>query len=208
VTAAAGRVWVVDDEPDVLDALEMLLRSADYDVTSCRSAEELLQQLGSDEPGCIVLDLRMPGMSGLDVQRELERRGLPQPVVFLSAHGDIPVAIRTIRRGAVDFLEKPVKDTELFDAVERALDEDRTRRRSSRHRREAQKILDLLSPREAQVADLLLAGLKTQEMAERLGLSPRTVEMHRTRLLKRVGARTSAEAVRVIAEARDLVGDD
>lgn len=207
MTGQAPRIWVVDDEPDVLDALTMLLRSADYTVVPCRSGRELLDRLDEETTGCILLDLRMPGMGGFEVQRELARRASRLPVVFLSGHGDIPIAVRAIQAGALDFLEKPVRDIQLFAVVERALEEDRRRQAAAASQREALELLDSLSPREAQVADLILEGLRTAAMAERLGLSPRTVEMHRARLLRRLGARTSAEAVTIIEAARKLVGD-
>lgn len=205
MTTDNPRVWVVDDEPDVLDALTLLLRSADHPVVPCRSGAELLDSLDEDATGCILLDLRMPVMSGLEVQRELARRGCHLPVVFLSGHGDIPIAVQAIRAGALDFLEKPVRDTHLFAAIERALDRDRERRASETRNHAARALLESLSPREAEVAELLLAGLRTTEMAERLRLSPRTVEMHRSRLLRRLGARTSAEAVSIVGEAHALV---
>jgi FixJ family two-component response regulator len=207
VTGQAPRIWVVDDEPDVLDALTLLLRSADYAVVPCRGGRELLDRLDEEATGCILLDLRMPGMGGFEVQRELARRGSRLPVVFLSGHGDIPIAVRAIQAGALDFLEKPVRDIQLFAVVERALEEDRRRQAAAASQREALELLDSLSPREAQVADLILEGLRTAAMAERLGLSPRTVEMHRARLLRRLGARTSAEAVTIIEAARKLVED-
>ncbi len=205
MTTGSPRVWVVDDEPDVLDALTLLLGSADHTVVPCRSGAELLGSLDEDATGCILLDLRMPAMGGLEVQRELARRGCHLPVVFLSGHGDIPIAVQAIRAGALDFLEKPVRDTHLFAAVERALERDRERRAGAGRIAAARELLESVSPREAEVAQLLLAGLRTAEMAERLRLSPRTVEMHRSRLLKRLGARTSAEAASLFREARDLV---
>ena len=204
MTGEAPRIWVVDDEPDVLDALAMLLRSADYAVVPCRGGRDLLDRLDEGATGCILLDLRMPGMGGFEVQRELTRRGCRLPVIFLSGHGDIPIAVEAIRAGALDFLEKPVRDRQLFASVERALDEDRRRKAAAAVRGEARDLLDSLSPREAEVADLILDGLKTADIAERLGLSPRTVEMHRARLLRRLGARTSAEAVKIIEAARAL----
>lgn len=208
MTTTSPRIWVVDDEPEVVDALTFLLRSADYTVVRCGSGRELLDRLDDEATGCILLDLRMPDMGGFEVQRELARRGCRLPVVFLSGHGDIPIAVQAIRAGALDFLEKPVHDTQLFAAVERALDEDRRRQAAATAQRDARDLLDSLSPREADVADLILEGLRTGEMAERLGISARTVEMHRARLLRRLGARTSAEAVSIIEKARELVDDD
>jgi RNA polymerase sigma factor (sigma-70 family) len=208
VTKESPRIWVVDDEPDVLDALTMLLRSADHTVVPCRSGEELLEQIDEDGTGCILLDLRMPGMGGFEVQRELARRGIRLPVVFLSGHGDIPIAVQAIRAGALDFLEKPVRDTHLFAAIKQAQDEDRRRQAAEAAQRNARDLLDSLSQRESEVADLIQAGLRTAAIAERLGLSSRTVEMHRARLLKRLGARTSAEAAKIIGEARNLAGEN
>ncbi|MCU0305711.1 MAG: response regulator [Thermoanaerobaculales bacterium] len=208
MTTQRPAVWVVDDEPDVLDALALLLRSADYEVVACRGGRELLDRLDEEATGCILLDLRMSDMGGLEVQRELTRRGCRRPVIFLSGHGDIPIAVEAIRAGALDFLEKPVRDRQLFASVDRALDEDRRRQTAAAVRREARELLDSLSPREAQVANLILEGLKTADIAKRLELSPRTVEMHRARLLRRLGARTSAEAVRILEGARSRAGQD
>lgn len=208
MTTGDSRIWVVDDELDVREALTLLLRSADYPVVPCASGDELLDRLDEEAGGCILLDLRMPGMGGFEVQRELVRRGCRLPVVFLSGHGDIPIAVQAIRAGALDFLEKPVRDTQLFAVVDRALEVERRRRAAERSRREARELLDSLSRREAEVADLIMQGLRTADIAERLGLSPRTVEMHRTRLLRRLGARTTAEAVRIVEQARNLVEQD
>lgn len=201
-------VWIVDDEPDVVDALALLLRSGGYSVVRCQSGRELLDQLDVDALACIVLDMRMPEMSGFEVQRELQRRGYQQPVVFLSGHGDIPMAVQAMRAGALEFLEKPVRGAELFAAVDRGLEVARSRHRENEQRRAARELLESLSQRENDVADLLRAGLRSREIAERLELSPRTVEMHRARLLKRVGARTAAEAVRIIQGARALLRGD
>jgi FixJ family two-component response regulator len=195
-------VWVVDDDADVRDALTLLLGSLRFPVESCASGEELLLRLKPDTRGCVLLDVRMPGLSGLEVQQEMVRRGLGQPVVFLSGHGDIPMVVRVVRAGALDFLEKPVGERALVAAVERALAADRERRRAADKAAKQRALVESLSPREAEVADLLNQGLRNPEIAERLGLSQRTVEMHRARLLRRLGARTTAEAVRILQHAR------
>jgi FixJ family two-component response regulator len=195
-------VWVVDDDADVRDALTLLLGSFRFAVESCASGEELLRRLQPDNRGCVLLDVRMPGLSGLEVQQEMPRRGLAQPVVFLSGHGDIAMVVRVVRAGALDFLEKPVGERALVAAVERALAADRERRRAADKAAKPRALAESLSPREAEVANLLNEGLRNPEIAERLGLSQRTVEMHRARLLRRLGARTTAEAVRILASAR------
>lgn len=200
-------VWVVDDEPEVVAALAFLLRSARYTVVQCQSGADLLERLDDERVGCILLDLRMPEMDGFAVQRELARRGSRQPVVFLSGHGDIQIAMQAVQGGAIDFLEKPVHDAQLFAAVDRALEEDRLRCADQNAQREAKGLLESLSAREAQVANLMVAGLTTREIAERFDLSPRTVEMHRARLLRRLGARNAVDAVRILKEARHLVDD-
>ena len=199
-----GTVFVVDDDVDVVDALAMLLRSSGHSVVTCLSGSELLERIVPEAPGCVLLDLRMPDMGGLEVQRRLSARELRQPVVFLSGHGDIPVALRAVRAGALDFLEKPVRDRQLLAAVEGALAVDRERRAERAEIAATRALLESLSPREAEVADRVLAGLRTQEIAADLKLSRRTVEMHRARLLKRIGAKTSAEAARIVQRARDV----
>lgn len=197
-------IWVVDDDLDVLGAVTMLLRSAKLEPVGCRSGAELLERIDGDAPGCILLDLRMPRMGGLEVQRELTKRGCRQPVVFLSGHGDIPVAVKAVRDGALDFLEKPVRDQKLLEAVRRALEVDRKRRADEKKTSSMVELLESLSPREAEVAGLLARGMRTPEIADELGLSTRTVEMHRARLLRRVGARTSAEAASILQNAQAL----
>ncbi|HEX5819698.1 MAG TPA: response regulator [Gemmatimonadales bacterium] len=195
-------VWVVDDDADVRDALALLLGAHEHRVETCASGEELLERLTPSSRGCVLLDVRMPGLSGLEVQQELVRRGLAQPVIFLSGHGDIPMVVRVVRAGALDFLEKPVGERALLAAVGKALATEREQRRAAAQAGKQRALLASLSPREAEVADLLVQGLRNPEIAERLDLSQRTVEMHRARLLRRLGARTTAEAVRILEAAR------
>jgi FixJ family two-component response regulator len=195
-------IWVVDDDEDVRDGLALLLRASGYGVETCAGGEELLARLPEEAPGCILLDVRMPGMSGLEAQQALARREGAPPIVFLSGHGDVPMVVRAMRGGAHDFLEKPAREADLLAAVEKALAADRARRRAGTRTARIRRLVASLSAREAEVADLLVEGLRTPEMAVRLGLSPRTVEMHRARLLRRLGARTPAEAARIVQAAR------
>ncbi len=198
---ASAVTWVVDDDADVRGAVALLLRTAGHEVEACASGEELLARLEPGSAGCILLDLRMPGMSGLEVQRDLLRRGMNQPVVFLSGHGDIPIAVRAVQAGALDFLEKPFRDEQLLAAVDRAVAADRRRREAEKVRAERQALLASMSRREAEVAQAIVEGLTTPEIAARLGLSPRTVEMHRARLKRRLGVNSLAEVVRIVTGA-------
>lgn len=206
--SAEPTVWVVDDDGDVRGAVGMLLSSLGLRFETCSDGEDLLARLSPDTPGCVLLDLRMPRMSGLEVQRELLDRDLLQPVVFLSGHGDIPIAMRAVQAGALDFLEKPFRDGQLLEAIERALAVDRERRAEREARAQAQARVASLTPREADVADLIVEGLTSAEIAERLKLSRHTVDMHRLRLRKRLGATTSGDVVRIILDGRAAAGLD
>ncbi len=206
MTTAEPTVWVVDDDGDVRGAVGMLLSSAGLSFETCSDGAELLARLSPDTPGCVLLDLRMPRMSGLEVQHELLERGLLQPVVFLSGHGDIPIAMRAVRAGALDFLEKPFRDKQLLEAIERALAEDRQRRAEREALAQARARVASLTPREADVANLLVEGLTSTEIAERLNLSRHTVDMHRLRLRRRLGATTSGDVVRIVLVGRTASG--
>jgi FixJ family two-component response regulator len=196
-------VWVVDDDPDVREGLGRLLEMNELNVESCESGDDLLGRLAPDRPGCVVLDVRMPGLSGLEVQREMTRRRLPQPIIFLTGHADVSMAVGALRANAFHFLEKPVKERELLAAVRGGLAEDARGRRARRRNERARARVESLSPREEQVARHVAEGLTSRQIAEHLGLSVRTVEMHRARLLRRLGAHTSAEAVQILQAGSD-----
>lgn len=206
LTKTAPVVHVVDDDPDIRASIALLMKSVRLPSRTHAGAGEFLAAWRPEEAGCLVLDVRMPGMSGLELQALLKERGVEVPIVFLSGHGDIPMALRAVRLGALDFLEKPFRDQALIDAVHAALAEDASRRR----RREATEgllaLYAALSPREAEVGGLVADGFSSPEIAEKLRLSPRTVEMHRARAMRRLGVDGVAELTRVILEARALSG--
>ena len=195
-------VAIVDDDPDVCRAIERALHSVGVRTAIFTDPVVFLETTQAASYSCIVLDVRMPRMSGLEVQQVLNRQGLPAPIVFVSGHGDIPMALSAVRAGAVQFLEKPWRDQVLIDAVNEAvaLNTARRARRATHQAIEAR--LSGLTPREREVALEVAAGRHAAEIGERLGLSRRTVEMHRLRAMRRLGVRSSTEMTRVIVEGR------
>jgi len=194
----SGRtVFVVDDDEAVCDALGMLLRAAGMDVETFRSAASFLKALRPGQTGCLVLDIRMPGMSGLDLQDELHRRKITIPIVFLTGHGDVPMAVRALKKGAVDFIEKPHEAERLVLAVLNALRMDDERRKQTNRHDELS--LDLatrlatLSEREREVLDRILEGKQTRQITDELCISVKTVEFHRARIRVKLGVTTQAQ---------------
>jgi FixJ family two-component response regulator len=202
----APTVWVVDDDADIRSSIALLMRSVRLAASTFAGADEFLSAWRPGDPGCLVLDVRMPGMSGLELQALLKERGAEVPIVFLSGHGDIPMALRAVRNGALDFLEKPFRGQALIDAVHAALAADAAHRAARGERETLRALVGSMSPREAQVADLVVDGLSSPEIARKLKLSPRTVEMHRARAMRRLGVDNVAELARVILAARALAG--
>ncbi|MEW6271707.1 MAG: response regulator [Thermodesulfobacteriota bacterium] len=190
-------VYVVDDDAAVRDGLRFLVESVDLRVESCASAQAFLDAYDASRPGCLVLDVRLRGMSGLDLQDELAKRGVSIPTIIITGHGDVPMAVRAMKMGAVDFVEKPFNDQQLLDRIQQAIDKDRDRRRDGEERAHMQARLATLSPREREVMDLLVVGKANKEVAEHLGLSTRTVEGHRARLMEKLGCESLAELVRI-----------
>ena len=190
-------VFVIDDDAAVCDALGMLLRAAGMDVETYRSAATFLKALRPGLKGCLVLDIRMPGMSGLDLQDELHRRKIAIPIVFLTGHGDVPMAVRALKKGAVDFIEKPHEAERLVLAVLNALRVDDERRRLANRHDELS--LDLatrlatLSEREREVLDRILEGKQTRQITDELCISVKTVEFHRARIREKLGVTTQAQ---------------
>jgi two-component system response regulator FixJ len=193
---------VVDDELAVRRSLSLLLRAAGYEVQTFESGEAFLAAAEAELPlGCVLLDLRMPGVSGLEVQRAMTERRLAHPVVLITAHGDVPVAVQAMKAGACDFIEKPFSGEEILRAVEAALDRCRAAEDEAREAEEAEARIAVLSPRENDVLQGLVAGRQNKVIAQDLGISPRTVEIHRANLMTKLGARSLPEVVRVALSA-------
>ena len=190
-------VFVVDDDDAVRDSLEMLLRSVGLEVETYASADEFLGSHDARRAGCLVLDIRMPGISGLDLQHRLCEMGALLPIIFITGHGDVPMAVKAIQDGAVDFIQKPFHDQALLDRIQQALRLDAERRQQIEQRAAIDRRFTRLSPRERQVLDLVVAGNANKVIAGRLGLSQRTVEIHRAKVMEKMEADSLAHLVRM-----------
>jgi FixJ family two-component response regulator len=190
-------VYVVDDDEGVRSALALLLKSMDQPAVTFGSAGEFLEKYDPDRPGCALLDVRMPGMSGLELQEELNLRGVVLPVIFITGHGDVPMAVEAMQRGAFDFLQKPFRDDDLAERIRRALARDRKLRSQIGEKGQIRARLDRLTPRERQVLKLVTDGKPNKVMAAELGVSQRTVEIHRAHVMRKMGASSLAQLVRM-----------
>jgi FixJ family two-component response regulator len=190
-------VFVVDDDPSMRRSLEGLLRSVGHDVRLFSSAPEFMQTVRKDVPGCLVLDVRLPGMSGLAFQQELTKAGVALPIIFVTGHGDVPMTVRAMKAGAVEFLTKPFDDQALLDAVHSALERDRLRRRDHASLATLQALYDGLTERERQVMGHVVTGRVNKRIAAELGLSVVTVKVHRGQVMRKMQAKSVAELVRM-----------
>jgi FixJ family two-component response regulator len=190
-------VLIVDDDPSLREALSSLFRSVGLKVEVFASAPELLQTKLPDTASCLVLDIRLPKRSGLELQTELAKSNVQIPIIFITAHGDVPMSVRAMKAGAVDFLTKPFRDQDLLDAVALALDRDRKRREIDRGVAELRNLFEALTPREREVMSLVTAGLMNKQIAGDLGVSEITVKIHRGNVLRKMRAKSLAELVRM-----------
>jgi len=193
-------VFVVDDDPSVCRAIKRLVESIGLQVESFGSPQEFLQRARFDVPSCLVLDIRLPGKSGLDFQRDLAEANIPIPVVFITAHGDIPMTVRAMKAGAVEFLTKPFRDQDLLDAIQIALERDRTTRVQEAEAAKLRERYESLTPREREVMPLVVFGLLNKQIAAEIGASEATVKVHRSQLMRKMGAESVADLVRMAAE--------
>src|SRR6195256_1460434 len=197
--AASAResiVFVIDDDESMRRALTNLFQSVGLEVEVFGSAPEMLHSKLPDVGSCLVLDIRLPGLSGLDFQAELARANIHVPIIFMTGHGDIPMTVRAMKGGAVDFLTKPFHDQDMLDAVVTAIERDRKRREADKIVANLQTLLETLGPRERQVLALVSSGLMNKQVAAELGLAEITVKIHRGHIMKKMGARSLADLVR------------
>ena len=193
-------VMVVDDDSGVRNAMRILLKSVGIEATLYASAQEFLASYQPAQPGCLVLDIRMPGMSGLELQQQLNLRGAVIPVIFMTGHGDIPMAVEAMQHGAFDFLQKPFRDQDLLDRIQRAVVKDQQLRASLGEHARIRSHLATLTAREREVLDLMARGKQNKAIAQDLGVSPRTVEIHRSRVMEKMQVTSVAELVRMLLD--------
>lgn len=196
-----AKVYVVDDDEAMRDSMQWLLESRGFAVECYRTAEEFLAAYTSDRPGCLLLDVRMPRMSGLELYERLRSRNYRLPVIFITGHGDVPMAVSALKKGAADFIEKPFNDQELADLVENSLERDARARQERRRQESVSSRLCSLTPREKEVLGRVVAGKLNKQIADELGISIKTVEVHRGRIMEKVGAGSLAELVQLVVAA-------
>jgi FixJ family two-component response regulator len=203
LTEPKPTVFIVDDDAAVRDSLGLLLRSMGLPVETFESARAFLDAGRDSRQGCLVLDIRMPGMSGLELQQELVTRHSLLPIIFITGHGDVPMAVEAMQAGAVDFIQKPFRDQDLLDRINQALEKDALGRRMLAERAQIRRRLETLTPREREVLAMIVAGKANKVIAGDLNLSQRTVEIHRARVMEKMGAHSLAHLVRMAMQVED-----
>lgn len=194
---SAQQVFIIDDDDAVRDAMSMLLDSDSIDHRCFASANDFLEIYDGSQRGCLVLDIRMRGLSGLELQTELKNLGSTLPIIFMTGHGDVPMAVEAMRQGAIDFMRKPISETDLLERIRQALSEEAGIWDQHLNRQTIQQRLDLLTEREQQVFEMVASGEANKVIAHELGISERTVEVHRSQVMKKLDARTLAQLVRI-----------
>jgi len=193
-------VFIVEDDPSMRNALKNLLRSVGLEPAVYASAQEFLETRRPDAPSCLILDVRLPGLSGLDLQRELSAANIQIPIIFITAHGDIPMSVRAMKAGAVEFLTKPFRDQDLLDAIQASLAQDRIRLQKENELSELRKRYESLTTRERELLPLVISGRPNKEIAFEIGTSEITVKVHRGHLMRKMQARSFADLLRMAAE--------
>lgn len=194
---STSTVYVVDDDDGMRRALNLLLNTVGYKTAAFASPKEFLENFRPDVPGCLVLDIRMPGMSGLELQQHLNRMGSMLPVIFITGHGDVPMAVQAMKEGAFEFVQKPFRDQDLLDRINHALELDKENRSTLALRADVSQRFESLTPREKQVMAMVVDGAANKVIAIDLGLSERTVEIHRAKVMEKMGARSVAHLVKL-----------
>ena len=200
VTNQRPTIFVVDDDSAVRDALKLLLRSVGQSVETYGAGSEFLEAYSEDRPGCLVLDIRMPGMSGLELQQKLNEKHSILPIIFITGHGDVPMAVEAMQAGAVDFIQKPFPEQDLIDRINQALEKDTSNRAALGERNDIRRRLETLTRREREVLDLVVHGKANKVIPGDLKLSQRTVEIHRARVMEKMQASSLAHLVRMVLE--------
>ena len=190
-------VFVIDDDPSMRGAMKRLLEAVGYRVETYGAGQDFLKSELPDAPACVVLDVRLPGSSGLELQREMASKGINIPVIFVTGHGDIPMSVQAMKAGAVEFLTKPFRDQDLLDAISQAVKRDRAARRQRDNLAEMRKNLDSLTPRELEVMTMVVAGMLNKQIASDLGISEKTIKVHRANVMHKMQAGSLAELVRM-----------
>src|SRR6204780_146800 len=191
-------VFVVDDDASIRDALKSLIRSVGLKVEAFGSPREFLQGKRPDAPSCLVLDVRLPGESGLDLQRELAEANIHIPIIFITGHGDIPMSVRAMKAGAIEFLTKPFRDQDLLDAIQVALERNRTRRQREAEIAVLRERFESLSPRERDVVTKVVSGMLNKQIADEIGIAENTVKVHRSRAMEKMQAQSLADLVKMV----------
>jgi RNA polymerase sigma factor (sigma-70 family) len=200
--SGAPVIFVIDDDPSVRSSLKFLLSTVGLQAETFDSAASFMHKKPPDVPSCLVLDVRLPGLSGLDFQRELAARNISIPIIFLTGHGDIPMSVRAMKAGAVEFLTKPFRDQDLLDAVRVALDRDRARREQDKDVEELRKRFNSLTSREQEVVSMVIAGMLNKQIAAELGTAESTVKVQRSRAMEKMQASSLAELIKMIEKVK------